>query len=193
MNARRARNIEDAIDRIASLTFAAAVAFAAFVWVGDGHEQLRIVAGALVGSAAYLLCGQVLGALARRQPSFTISMFEIADGKPLEELLLTDADRVSSGELILTEADRLVDELVLTDSDRLGHSDEEPLILDDILEAMGPDSRVVRMFDRRAMPTPGDLKSRIDSHFEAESATRQIPDASQELSSALADLRNALR
>jgi hypothetical protein len=65
--------------------------------------------------------------------------------------------------------------------------------LDDIADAIGPDSRVVRLFDRRAMPTAGDLKATIDNHVEARSAGQGFPDASQELSDALAELRKALR
>ena len=63
-------------------------------------------------------------------------------------------------------------------------------VLDDILAELGPDSRVVRLFDRSAMPTPGQLQSRIDAHQSRSTAPN---DASQQLSEALAQLRRSLR
>ena len=68
---------------------------------------------------------------------------------------------------------------------------EEPLLLDDILAELGPDSRVVRLFDRAAMPSPGELKERIDRHLDA--GTAFTGDASQALHDALAELRRSLR
>ena len=68
---------------------------------------------------------------------------------------------------------------------------EEPLLLDDILTELGPDSRVVRLFDRAAMPSPGELKERIDRHLDA--GTAFTGDASQALHDALAELRRSLR
>src|SRR6476646_2992068 len=55
-----------------------------------------------------------------------------------------------------------VDELVLTDADRLHVSGE--LVLEDALPPPAPDSRVVRLFDPSAMPTPGQRLDRIDRH-----------------------------
>ena len=110
------------------------------------------------------------------------------------ELVLTDADRLHAGELVLTDADRLhAGELLLTEADRLDRQSKEPLVLDDILTELGPDARVVRLFDRKAMPTPGQLKSRIDTHLEQGSSTPAQSDASQALSQALAELRRSLR
>ena len=104
--------------------------------------------------------------------------------------------------------ERLVaEELLLTDGDRVGpaaaRGDDQPLVLDDILAEIGPDARVVRLFDRKAMPapklTPGQLQSRIADHL-ADGAPRFAPpntpiapDASQALSDALAELRRSLR
>ena len=65
---------------------------------------------------------------------------------------------------------------------------DDALLLDDILAEIGPDSRVVRLFDRDAMPTPAQLKARIDRHLEGERA----PDASRALHEALAELRRSL-
>jgi hypothetical protein len=83
---------------------------------------------------------------------------------------------------------------VLTEADRLNsrvHGD--PLVLDDILAKIGPDARVVRLFDRKAMPTPGQLKSRIDNHLGQASSPSSQPDAAKALSDALAELRRSLR
>ena len=69
------------------------------------------------------------------------------------------------------------------------------------LRIPGPDSRVVRLFDPRAMPTPptpGQIQSRIADHL-GDGAPRSAPsktppsDASQALSAALAELRRSLR
>jgi hypothetical protein len=43
------------------------------------------------------------------------------------------------------------------------------------------------------MPTPGQLKSRIDRHRSQAAAPAGAPDASQALSDALAELRRSLR
>jgi hypothetical protein len=87
-----------------------------------------------------------------------------------------------SDELLLTDADRLTENVA--DSRR-----DDELLLDDVLAELGSDSRVVRLFDASAMPTPGQLKSRIDEHLSRGS----MPDASQALHDALADLRRSLR
>lgn len=66
---------------------------------------------------------------------------------------------------------------------------EEPLDLVDILTELEPDSRVVRLFDPASMPTPGELKTRIDDHLDAAHSA----DAAQALHDALAELRRSLR
>jgi hypothetical protein len=72
-------------------------------------------------------------------------------------------------------------------------AEEEPLLLDDILAELGPNSRVVRLFDPDAMPTPGQLKSRIDRHLEPGAGSPEIPDAGQALHDALDELRRSIR
>jgi hypothetical protein len=131
-------------------------------------------------------------------PEFGLHDFEFTEDA--DELLLTER-LAPAGELVLTDADRLTPsaELVLTDSDRLDA--DVPLALDDILAELGPDSRVVRLFDPKAMPTPptpGQLQSRIADHL-GDGAPRSAPsktppsDASQALSAALAEQRRSLR
>jgi hypothetical protein len=193
MKASLARNVEAIVDLGASAVFAAAVAFAAFALVGGGDVPLGLAAGLLAASASYPLVRMILAAISDRSPAFNIPAFNVGELESAGELLLTDADRLDQ-ELVLTDADRLHDELLLTEADRVsGSASQEPLVLDDILEAIGPDSRVVRLFDRRAMPTPGDLKSKIDSHVDARPVRHDPPDASHELTQALAELRKALR
>jgi hypothetical protein len=136
-------------------------------------------------------------------PRFAVPVFDVREIEWIEatgELVLTEADRLApENELVLTDADRLApeDELVLTDADRLeaaaAPGQDEPLVLDDILAAIGPDARVVRLFDRKAMPTPGQLKSRIDRHLGQGSSDAAQSDASQALSDALAELKRSLR
>jgi hypothetical protein len=67
------------------------------------------------------------------------------------------------------------------------------LVLDDFLAQIGPGARVVRLFDPKKMPSPGQLKSRIDSHLGQRTPPSQSTDASHALSEALAELRRSLR
>jgi hypothetical protein len=79
---------------------------------------------------------------------------------------------------------------LLAEADRsLAHAEDE-LVLEDILAALGPDSRVVRLFEPGNMPTPAQIKARIDHHLEGDGTA--APDASQALHDALADLRRSL-
>jgi hypothetical protein len=196
--------IEINVQRSASALFAAAVGFAIYRWLGVGFLQPEL--GAYTGGAvaiAYLLCSRTLRAVTKKVPRFAVPVFDVREIEWIEatdELVLTEADRLApEDELVLTEADRLApeDELVLTDADRLeaaaAPGQDEPLVLDDILAEIGPDARVVRLFDRKAMPTPGQLKSRIDRHLGQGSSDAAQSDASQALSDALAELKRSLR
>ena len=90
----------------------------------------------------------------------------------------------------------IVDELLLTDADRLEPSDgaqPDELVLDDVLARLEDFSRVVRLFDRSAMPTPGELKQRIDHHLDGSPPSSAPADASQALHDALSELRRSLR
>lgn len=69
------------------------------------------------------------------------------------------------------------------------NENSEELVLDDVLEALGPESRVVRLFEPN--DTAGEMQERIDRHLR--SGPRQVPDATQELHDALAALRRSLR
>jgi len=194
--------IESGAARGSSALFAAASGFAVYgLSTTSGLEPQIALGAAGAGALAYLPCSRILG-VGRAESRFALPAFSVCDFEfvePAEELLLTE--RLSpADELVLTDADRLTpDELLLTDVDRVDGS--APLDLDDILAEIGPDSRVVRLFDRKAMPatTPGQLQSRIASHLadgaplSAPSDTAAASDASQALSAALAELRRSLR
>jgi hypothetical protein len=167
MSGRAIERIENAVDTLAAALFAAAAAFAigSILRGSTDHPQLAvIVGGALV--ASYLLCIRTLRAvvatgLRLHLPEFAVP---VVPSIPLDELLLTDADR-------------------------LHPEGEEALELNDILTKIDSDHRVVRLFDPSAKPTPGQLKARIDRHLEG---ALTPPDASQALFDALAELRRSL-
>ena len=133
-----AENIETAVDRLAAVIFAAAAAFA--VWRLSPSATWALPGSAAV--VAFLVVRAVLRRLHANRPQFRLPEFELASFEAVE-----------LPELLLTE----LPELVLTDQDRVpfvkAHKGEE-LLLDDILAEMGPGSRVVRLFDPSAMPTP---------------------------------------
>lgn len=78
-------------------------------------------------------------------------------------------------------------------------AEPEALLLDDSLEVVSADSRVVQLFAPRALPTPGELQQRIQAHL---STARPKPetgtvlelevDAAAALRQALGDLRRNL-
>lgn len=165
--------IEDWIDGATATAFASAVAFAVGKLApqpGTAVFAASIVAFGGCWAALRLVPGQRRLAI----PDFGLAEFDAEQaGAELEELLLTD-------------------ELIVHDAAARDTSEDE-LLLDDVLGALGPDSRVVRLFAPGDLPTPGQLQSRIDRHLQARRAPQPIPDASEALSEALAQLRRSLR
>jgi hypothetical protein len=195
MGAQLARVIEKNVERLACASLAAAIGYAVFAFSANELPQPeRGMCVAVAAAISFYLCHGWFAVLAEREQSFAIASFNVDDIDAVDELVLSDADRVGIAELVLTDDDRVVaQELLLTDTDRIAR-EAEPLELDDILAELGPDSRVVRLFDRKAMPTPGQLKTRIDSHLDqARSVQPPQSDAAQALSDALAELRRSLR
>ena len=211
MGAGLIESVESGAERSASALFAAAVSYAAYELVATAGLQPQLALGAAgLGALAYFPCSRLLAIAGRRTPGFVLPHFPFPDfefAEEPEELLLTE--RLAPEELLLT--DQLApEELLLTDADRVGppagSGDQPPLVLDDILAEIGPDARVVRLFDRKAMSapalTPGQLQSRIADHL-ADGAPLSAPsdrpaasnrsDDSQALSAALAELRRSLR
>jgi hypothetical protein len=173
MQAGTATRLEANVDRGASALFAAACAYAAYLWLAT-----LVVPGALVaetaGAAAfaYVLSICMLGAVQPQARRLPVSVFDVRD---------IDMDEPS--ELSLTKPSEAWMEGSLS----------EPLLLDDVLSELAPDSRVVRLFDPAAMPTAGELKSRIDRHLDGQAYDRPSEEAVQALHDALAELRRSLR
>jgi hypothetical protein len=190
-----AKRIEALIDGLAAALFAAAVAFASFMTLrGTWPLRQAAVVSAFAFGLAFLLCARTLRSIAPEARRFGVAAFEVAplQQSHLDELLLTE-----QVELLLTEQVELLlteqVELVLTEAHRLNPVKPDELVLDDILAELGPDSRVVRLFDPAKMPTPGQLNSRIERHLEEASLPPASPDAAQALYDALAELRRSLR
>jgi hypothetical protein len=168
MDTRYAQRIEGILSFGAAAIFAAAVAYA----VCRLTSSMATVAAA--GAAALFIALQILRSISPSDRGFSLTQFAPAE-MALEE----------SNELLLTEADRF----------NGGHSSDanDELVLDDVLAKSGEESRVVRMFDPSAMPTPGQLKARIDRHLNQTPAQGASPDASGALHEALAELRRSLK
>jgi hypothetical protein len=149
-------------ERIESVVDAAAASLLAGA-VGYAFYKLAIAQASVAGAGVAF--GLSFAGLRRVQP--------VKDAPPIDRSVTTPV-----GDL-LAEADR-----------SLAHEEDE-LVLDDILAALNPDSRVVRLFERDAMPTPGQLQGRIERHLEGGASARS-QDASQALHDALADLRRSL-
>lgn len=166
MEARHVQRLESAIDGIAAAVLAVAAGYCGLA--------LGVPPAAAAASAVLMLLAgwKALGAVGAGSPSFPLHAFEVAPLPAAEQ----------------------AEELVLTDSDRLDHPPvPDELVLDDVLARLEDFSRVVRLFDRSAMPTPGELKSRIDRHLDAAAPVPAPPDASQALHDALSELRRTLR
>lgn len=170
MRGRAVERIEAAIDATAATLFAAAIGFTAAALLRGllGHLQREIAAAAAFGGA-YFVSLRALRKVAATQASLALADFAVAPFEAAEpdELLLTDADRLQPAG---------------------SPARDEPLVLDDILSRIDPGARVVRLFDPSAMPTPGQLRARIDRHLD-EGAPQ---DDSQALFEALAQLRRSL-
>lgn len=171
MDAALASRIEDGIDRAAAACFAAACGYAAYRWLGLYVGQPQLGAEAIGAAAlAYLCCTRALLMAHPRQAKLPIPVFDLRDYELPQEQ----------------------PELLLTDRHEPAPQAAGALVLDDILAELGPDARVVRLFDPAAMPTPSELVSRIDRHLDHQSAPRN-QDATQALHEALAELRRSIR
>jgi hypothetical protein len=193
MDAKLIERIETSAERSAAALFGGAVGYAAFEWLGGfAFEPQRALYAAAAGVAAFVFCSLAFKAASRSQSKLQVPVFDLREFDQFgpDELLLTDK---SDGELLLTE----LAELILTDADRIqpiaSPQSEDGLVLDNVRAEIMADSRVVRLFDRDAMPTPGELKSRVDNYLEQGSAATDPVDASQALSDALAELKRSLR
>jgi hypothetical protein len=155
--------------------FGSATAYSAAIFLGLPQFGMTPIAA---GAAAF--CGIWLGlnkigsrGRALPLPEFAQPPLELS---PVSELL-EQADVVA-----------LVEQLGATPAAK--REIEEELVLEDVLEAIESDSRVVRLFESN--DTAGEMQTRIERHLH--SARRQAhADAAQELHEALAALRRSLR
>lgn len=168
MHGRSVARVEKLADCAASALLALACGFAASQWLAGPIVQLP--ASAVIAAAVYLSTVRLLGTIEPRPRRVSVAIFDVRELEPIEttELLLTErVDQPSPG--------------------------TDPLLLDDILAELGPDSRVVRLFDPASMPTAGDLRLRIEKHLGAEATAARSSDAAQALHEALAELRRSIR
>ena len=193
MGAKRIESIEKSVELVAAALLAAAVGYAIFALSGLPQPEGGMCA-AVAGAISFYLGRGALAAFAERDAAFPVRVFDVREIElENDDLVLTSDDRIGTVELLLTTDDQVAaNELLLTEADRVA-TEVEPLELDDILAEFGPDSRVVRLFDRKAMPTPGQLKTRIDDHLQHGTPAPVQSDAAQALSDALAELRRSLR
>lgn len=182
-------SIEPALERAAAASFGACVAYSAWLVapVAGANPLLSTLSGGALGFFSVIAGVRTFGVKSFFVPAFSAVQIAWAD---LDELLLIEPVAVA-------RPDHPVGELFLTLEQRLGgtppaNDESEVLLLDDMLARIGPDSRVVRLFDPAAIPTPGELRSRIDRHLQDQQAGN-FPDAAQALNDALADLRRSLR
>jgi hypothetical protein len=178
--------IEKNVDRAASALFGLACGYATNLWfVGDLSRPVLGAATVAAAALAYLLSTRALGAVHPQLPRFPVPIFDVREVEPMNCADLVPADGAEKTDPV---------ELLLTDRLEPAHTTgEEPLLLDDILAELGSNSRVVRLFDPSAMPTAGELESRIEGHLDSEISAAQTHDAAQALHDALDQLRRSLR
>ena len=173
MRAAVARKIENLVSRVAAAVFGGACGYSTFTLLtGLGAQPSRMAMALGAAAFGYLLCDRLLAKVGVATPRFAVPVFNVAAIEPM-----------GPAELELTDSDRLVP----------AAGAGEPLELDDVLAEIGPDARVVRLFDPAAMPTPGQLKARIDRHLDQGVSGSAPPDASQALYDALSELRRSMR
>ena len=165
MEAGLAMRVERQVDGTASTLFAGAVGYAAYVCLAPRLASPVLVAECGAAAAlALLLSYRTLSAVQPRVRRSAVSIFDVRE-----------IGAVPSGPAAGEPAA------------------EEPLLLDDILAELAPDSRVVRLFDPASMPSPGELRQRIDERLDWQPSPGASADAAQALHDALADLRRSLR
>ena len=173
MQAGSIARIEKTVDGAAAGAFALACGYAAYSGFPAGAAPpIAAAETAAAGLLAFVLAYPLLRAVQPKARKLPVPIFDVREVEPITE-----------PELLLTER---FDPPAST-------VHEDALLLDDILTELGPDSRVVRLFDPAAMPTPGELKSRIDRHLDCDDVEAQTADAAQALHDALAELRRSIR
>lgn len=175
MKAAAAIRIEKTVDGAASALFAAAVGYAACSWlVAQVANPILALESGTATAVALMFSHRLLSAVQPRARRLPVPIFDVRD---IEHL---NAEPAEEAPLDLVD--------VFEPS-----PPEQPLDLTDILTELGSDARVVRLFDPSAMPTPAELKDRIDDHLDPTPDAAKSADAAQALHEALAELRRSLR
>jgi hypothetical protein len=159
--------VEKSVDLLASALFAAACAFAAYSWFDAAAGPVALAETIAAGLLACFLAMRILGAVQPRAPRLPVPIFDVREVEPYQHVEQAAAETIEPCAAA-----------------------EDALLLDDILAELGPDSRVVRLFDPSAMPTAGELQSRIDRHLEGSAG--RTADAAQALHDALTELRRSI-
>jgi hypothetical protein len=182
-------------DWLVELGGAAALAAAAGYAALKGAPSLGFAAPMAMTAAGFT--GFASGAVAMRLVSpaprrLPIGDFAVPEVEPAEQLPLLLLDVVFEEPLLLKDL-ACEEPLMLEDL----AEDDRALLLVDALGKAEPESRVVQLFADQPMPTPGQLRERIDRHLAGAprhpSPTIAAPDASQALYAALNELKRSLR
>ena len=155
--------------------FGSATAFSAAIFLGMPQFGMTPVAAGAAAFGGIWLGLNKFGSRGRvlPLPQFEQPRLELS---PVSELL-EQADVVA-----------IVEQLGATAA--VEHEFEEELVLEDVLEAIESDSRVVRLFEPN--DTAGEMQARIERHLHSARHQAQA-NAAQELHEALAALRRSLR
>ena len=169
--------------------------------LGCAYAALKLAPSfALAPPVAAIGCGTsffLLGMLALRAAHGGPATHRLADFAiaPVESTELLLDLPITTDELLLEVP---FNEPLLLDTPFAEEGGQDVLLLEDELPKPDPASRVVQLFASLPMPTPGQLKERIDRHLAGEpsnSADRRPPSnhASEALYAALDELRRSLR
>lgn len=186
-----------AFEILPAAIFGAASAFAAATFLRSPQFALLPLGVGTVSFSAICLTLRAFrgGTSVEQHPIAQFEPREIEVEQTSVSELLTQADVAALVDQLSGRQFGVAEEEVEPEADESA-IEEQPeaaaeLVLDDILEAVEQDSRVVRLFDPEG--TPGDMQSRIDRHLQDRAPTPAQVDATQELHEALAALRRSLR
>ena len=139
-----------------------------------------------IGLASFVAAWLVLRIFRGMEPAYPMPRFDLGE-LDREFVAVTRAAREQEFEF--EELDEFeLDEFFEPPED---FAEEDELVLEDVLAAIEPGSRVVRLFEPDG--TPGELHARIERHLRGASRPSGPPDATQELHEAIAALRRSLR
>lgn len=166
MTGETVNKVEAVAAAVASAMLAGALAFCAFALATSLPLMAQAAVAVFAGLAGFASSWGLLTAIGQPRRDFVVTTFDLGAIDPI-------AHQMDALELVEVR--------------------QEPLELVDVLEQPGPGSSVVRLFDPAAMPTPGELRARIDRHLGRGAPPVASPDASQALVDALTQLRHSLR